>query len=174
MKVLDNKTNKQRQALRNGLKPVTAPINAPVKPTFKSASQQRTLADNNSQNQIISGYFVQDKSYKEMAISRLNTSICLLLAFLVSVCVVSYYFVTIGEIELNKIRKETLTLNYDNEEMQNKLDNMQSYFNVDETVSKTNILQRAKQVMELPAANLPSVNYENKKTDYSPSWSMGY
>lgn len=165
MKVSDtNKKNKQKQQVRTSLKPVTAPIHRP------------SLGNNpaREQSQIISGYFVQDKSYKEMAISRLNTSLCLILAFLVTVCIISYYFVTTGEIALNKIRKETLSLNYDNDEMQNQLDNLQSYYNVDKTVSKTNILGRAKQVMELSAANIPSVKYENKKNNYNPSWSMGY
>lgn len=169
MKLLNNgKKNKVKPQQRAGLKPVGA-----VTPP-NLGQRTPSFHPQNNQNQIISGYFVQDKSYKEMAISRLNTSICSLLALLVSVCVVSYYFVTIGEIELNKIRKETLALNYDNDEMQNKLDNLQSYYNVDKTVAKTNILGRAKQVMEIPAASLPNVNYEHKKDNYNPSWSMGY
>ena len=172
MKVSDSSKNKQKQHTRTPLKPV-APVTAPIHHrqssghTFKSRQSQ--------QNQIISGYFVHDKSYKERVISRLNTSLCMMLAFLVAVCIVSYYFVTTGEIALNKIRKETLALNYDNDEMQNKLDNLQSYYNVDKTVSKTNILGRAKQVMEIAAAaEVPSVKYQNKTRSYNPSWSMGY
>lgn len=176
MKILDsNKKNKQNQAAlhRNGLKsvPQKAPATAPARPQAPSF-RRRELGG--AQNQIISGYFVEDKSYKEMAISRVNTSLCLLLAFLVSICLVSYYFVTLGEIQLNKIQKETLALNYDNEEMQNKLDNLQSYYNVDKTVSKTNILGRAKQVVEFSAASVPDVNYKSAKTGHVPSWSMGY
>ncbi len=169
MSILDVNKNKQKTAPRNGLKSIPAPKKAPAThPSFRS----RNLP--NDQPQIISGYFIEDKSYKEMAISRVNTSLCLLLAFLVSICLVSYYFVIRSEIQLNKIQKETLALNYDNEEMQNKLDNLQSYYNVDKTVSKTNILGRAKQIMELPAANIPSVRYDDKEIKRNPSWSMGY
>lgn len=188
MRISDNKKNKQRyqeglqanSQQRHPLRPVSVPVkpqgqgarNQQQRPGFQAGSAQ--VLPNISQSQIISGYFIQDKSYKEMAISRVNTCICVLLAFLLSVCVTGYYFVTTNEIELNKIRKETLALNYDNEEMQANLDNLQSYFNVDKEVTKTKILQPAKRVMELPAVDLPSVSYKNKKADYNPTWSMGY
>jgi len=168
MKQLDtNRKNKNQTPPRLKAVEQKSPATMPARPSFK----RRELA---TQNQIISGYFVEDKTYKEMAISRVNTSLCLLLALLVSICLVSYYFVTLGEIQLNKIQKETLALNYDNEEMQNKLDNLQSYYNVDKTVSKTNILGRAKQVVEFSAASVPNVNYKREKTGHVPKWSMGY
>ena len=58
--------------------------------------------------------------------------------------------------------------------MQHKLDILQSFSNVDKQVTKTKILQTAKQVMELSAANLPNVKYENKNASPAPGWSMGY
>lgn len=125
-------------------------------------------------NQIISGYFVKEKSYKEIAIARVNTFLCMVLAFLVMVCLVSYYFVTMGEVTLNQIRKETLALNYENEDLQNKLDNLQSYSNVDSAVAKSNILQRATKVVELSAAEIPSVSFDNQEKSRKNAWSMGY
>ena len=99
---------------------------------------------------------------------------CALLGFLVMVCLVSYYFVTMGEVSLNQIRKETLALNYENEDLQNKLDNLQSYYNVDMAVAKSNILQRATKVVELSAAQIPNVNFENRDNNQKNAWSMGY
>lgn len=129
---------------------------------------------NAQQNQIISGYFIKEKSYKEMVIARINNFLCGVLTLLVLVCLVSYYYVINGEIQLNQIRKETLAINYENEDMQHKLDILQSFSNVDKQVTRTKILQTAKQVMELSAANLPNVKYENKNTSPAPGWSMGY
>ncbi len=129
---------------------------------------------NTQQNQIISGYFIKEKSYKEMVIARINNFLCGVLTLLVLVCLVSYYYVINGEITLNQIRKETLAINYENEDMQHKLDILQSFSNVDKQVTKTKILQTAKQVMELSAANLPNVKYENKNASPAPGWSMGY
>ena len=132
---------------------------------------QNTGSEN---NQIISGYFVKEKSYKEMVIARVNSFLCALLGFLVLVCLVRYYFVTMGEVKLNQIRKETLALNYENEDLQNKLDNLQSFYNVDMAVARSNMLQRATKVVELSAAKLPSVRFENQDSAQKKTWSMGY
>ena len=109
-----------------------------------------------------------------MVIARINNFLCGVLTLLVLVCLVSYYYVINGEIQLNQIRKETLAINYENEDMQHKLDILQSFSNVDKQVTRTKILQTAKQVMELSAANLPNVKYENKNASPAPGWSMGY
>ena len=148
----------------------------PIKENDKKDASKRLnkTSEQNQQNQIISGYFVKEKSYKEMVIARVNNFLCGVLALLVMVCLVSYYYVINGEIQLNKIRKETLAINYENEDMQHRLDILQSFSNVDRQVTKTKILQTAKQVMELSAANLPNVNYENKNISPVPGWSMGY
>lgn len=125
-------------------------------------------------NQVISGYFVKEKSYKEIIISRINAALCGVLGFLVLVCLVSYYFVVVSEIKLSKLSKETIALNYDNSDLQNKLDNLQSFSNVDMQVSKLNMLQRAKQVIELSAADLPDVNYDKKEHDSTINRYLGY
>ena len=91
-----------------------------------------------------------------------------------SVCLVCYYFVVTSEVKLNKIRKEALALSYENEDLQNKLDNLQSYYNIDKKISKSNVLQRATQVMELSAADIPKVRFENNEQSNSNAWSMGY
>lgn len=156
---------------------MNAGINSPKKEADNSPKKKPVFGKNNQnvqQNQIISGYFIKEKSYKEMVIARINNFLCGVLTLLVLVCLVSYYYVINGEITLNQIRKETLAINYENEDMQHKLDILQSFSNVDKQVTKTKILQTAKQVMELSAANLPNVKYENKNASPAPGWSMGY
>ncbi len=156
-----------------GKSPVTSPV-AGTAAGDKISSNKKQDSRNVQQNQIISGYFIKEKSYKEMVIARINNFLCGVLALLVMVCLVSYYYVINGEIQLNQIRKETLAINYENEDMQHKLDILQSFSNVDKQVARTKILQTAKQVMELSAANVPSIKYENKNTPPAPGWSMGY
>ena len=114
--------------------------------------------NNNEDSQIISGYFLQEVPYKEMIIARINGFLYFILGFLVLFCLVCYYFVSCKEVQLNQISRETLELNYENEDLQNKLDSLQSYYNIDKAVSQTNILERAKQVVEVNAATLPNVN----------------
>ncbi|MBQ8635304.1 hypothetical protein IJ425_04030 [bacterium] len=141
---------------------------------YKNDTTQKSIANNSSNasnpitqaehsSQIISGYFLNEKSYKEMIVQRVNNFLCAVLGFLVLFCVVCYYFVSCKEVQLNQISRETLELNYENDELQNKVDTLQSYYNIDKAVSKTNILERAKHVVEVDAIALPDVNF-NKKT----------
>ena len=69
---------------------------------------------------IIKGYFPQYKTYEEMAISKVNKSLCIVLGFFVLTSLVSYYIVTSKEMELNKLRKETIALNDENTDLQNR------------------------------------------------------
>ena len=115
-------------------------------------------ADN---NQIISGYFLNEKPYKEMIIQRVNNFLYAVLGVLVLSCLIGYYFVSCKEVQLKRISRETLELNYENEELQNKVDSLQSYYNIDKAVSKNNILERAKHVVEVNADDLPSLNFNN-------------
>ncbi len=120
-----------------------------------------------SGNQIISGYFLNEKPYKEMIISRVNNFLYGLLGFLVLFCLVCYYFVSCKEVQLNQISRATLELNYENEELQNKVDSLQSYYNIDKAVSKTNLLERAKHVVEVDAADLPNLNLNKKNKKHA-------
>ncbi len=162
-----NKNKKQNNNIK--LRKVTNKTNQ--KPNYSINLNNPSQKENN--NQIISGYFVKEKSYKEMAVARVNTFLCSVLGFLVLVCLVSYYFVTTSEVSLNQIRKETLALNYENEDLQNKLDNLQSYYNIDKAVTRSNMLQRATKVVEISAAQIPSVKFDDTDKKHK-AWSMGY
>lgn len=119
----------------------------------------------NKNNQIISGYFLNEKPYKELIIQRVNNFLYCVLGILVLFCFIGYYFVSCKEVQLNQISRETLELNYENDELQNKLDSLQSYYNIDKAVSKTNILERARHVVEIDAIDLPEykLSSTNKK-----------
>lgn len=126
---------------------------------------------------IIRGEFPQYKSHKELAIRRVNASMCGLLGILVLISLVSYYTLTSKEIKLNEIRKETQAINDENIDLQNKLDYLNSYYNVDKTMKNKNMLHRAQQVIEIPAANIPNGSEsarESKNAKTSFKWSLGY
>lgn len=127
-------------------------------------------------NPIIYGYFPH-KTYKEMAIARINRTLCIVLGFLIIVSLTSYFFVTSSEMFLNKIGRETTKLNSENVELQNRLDNLHSYNNVDQVVRKNNLLNTATQVIEIPAAVTVADNAKyspinNEQNSYK--WSVGY
>ena len=101
-------------------------------------------------NSIIEGYFPKENLVKDMAIKRVNKSLCIILSILIAVAVISYYFVISCEIKLNDLSRQTVILNNENEELQNKLDSLKSFNNVDKTLQQNNLLQRPGQVIETP------------------------
>ena len=99
-------------------------------------------------NSIIEGYFPKEKLVRDMAIKRVNKSLCVILSVLIAVVVISYYFVISCEMKLNDLSRQTIILNNENEELQNRLDSLKSFNNVDKTFQQNNMLQRAGQVIE--------------------------
>lgn len=114
-----------------------------VKKSFVDKSVQKLAV-----NSIIEGYFPKENLVRDMAIKRVNKSLCIILSILIMVVVVSYYFVISCEMKLNDLSRQTVILNNENEELQNKLDSLKSFSNVDKTLQKNNMLQRAGQVIE--------------------------
>ena len=109
-------------------------------------------------NSIIEGYFPKENLVKDMAIKRVNKSLCIILSILVAVVVISYYFVISCEIKLNELSRQTVILNNENEELQNKLDSLKSFNNVDKTLQQNNLLQRPGQVIETPEVQASNAN----------------
>ena len=138
-------------------------ISTENKITNNNTDKTSTNPINSAQGQIISGYFLNEVPYQQLIIQRVNNFLYCILMLLVVFCFVCYYFVSCKEVKLNQISRETLELNYENDELQNKLDTLQSYYNIDEAVSKANILERAKNVVEVSAVDLPDVNLNNNK-----------
>ena len=133
-----------------------------------------------AQNPIVKGYFPRYKSYKEMSIAKLNRFLGILLGLAISVSFISYYFVTANEVILDKVGREITEIRTQNLELQNKLDNLKSYYNVDKTVKQKNLLQKPQQVVEvssikvdetIPARNIKDVA---PKTNENFNWAVGF
>ncbi len=126
------------------------------------------------QETVIEVDFEQEDPEKTMAIRKLNSTLCVLLGLLIFVTTVSYYFATANEMALNNLTKETTVFNDENAELENQLDKLKSFNNVDKSMQKNNLLSKAKQVIEVQEVN--SANVANKKLDNQKvfNWSIGY
>lgn len=138
--------NKSRKGLDSFIKKLS-------KETTKEYEQEeKSFVDKSIQklavNSIIEGYFPKENFVRDMAIKRVNKTLCVILSLLIGIVVVSYYFVISCEMKLNDLSRQTVILNNDNEELQNKLDSLKSFNNVDKTLQQNNMLQRAGQVIE--------------------------
>lgn len=123
---------------------------------------------------VIEGYFHKESSVKEMAIRKVNSTLCTILGVFVTVAFVSYYFEMSNEITLNTLSRQVTTLNDENAELQNNLDRLKSFNNVDNKMVEYNLLQKAAKVIEVPAVT-STIAVEPKK-DFAPSvnWAVGY
>lgn len=128
--------------------------------TKEYEQEEKSFVDKSIQklavNSIIEGYFPKENFVRDMAIKRVNKTLCVILSLLIGVVVVSYYFVISCEMKLNNLSRETIVLNNDNEELQNKLDSLKSFNNVDKTLQQNNMLQRAGQVIETQEVTIDS------------------
>lgn len=123
---------------------------------------------------VIRGYFYKENLMKEMAIKKLNTMLCSLLLFSVVITFVGYYFEMSNEITLNTLSRQVTLLNDENSELQNKLDRLRSFNNIDTQMSQQNILQKAENVIEVPLVAVSSVPVKKSALTTSVDWSIGY
>lgn len=126
-------------------------------------------------NQIISGYFpTKSHNVRTTAVKKVNSTLCCLLLCTIFISVVSYYFVVSSEIRLNECTRKTALLNVENAELQNKLDKLKSFNNVDLTMQKNDLLHRPETVIEATEVSANAVE-KNRQHSVKPKiWSLGY
>lgn len=125
-------------------------------------------------NQVIEGYFQKEISQKAMAIRKVNKTLCGLLGVAVLVAFISYYFSMSNELTLNKLSRQISTLNEENAELQNQLDRLKSFNNVDSKMMQYNTLQKAAKVIEVQAVNSTVPIDKKPEKTASFNWAIGY
>lgn len=130
-----------------------------TKATFLDKSVQKLAV-----NSIIEGYFPKENVIREMAVKRINKMLCIMISLLIMVVIISYYFVLSCEIKLNDLSRQTVILNNENTDLQNQLDRLKSFSNVDKTFQQNNMLKRAGQVIETQAITIDSNENKSKPT----------
>ncbi len=123
---------------------------------------------------VIHGYFKRENLVKEMAIRKINKSLCYLLGMFIFVAFVSYYFSMSYELKLNSVSRQITTLNDENAELQYDLDKLQSFNNVDSKMLKGNVLRKAANVVEVAevTTEAPILKKQVKAAPFQ--WSVGY
>lgn len=136
--------------------------------------QENYQSNPQQDNSIIEGYFPKENIRKEMAIRKINTTLTIVLGMFLVITAVSYYFATANEMVLNNLNRQTTVLNDENSDLQNKLDKLKSFNNVDITIQKNNTLKKAQQVIEVPAVSLNTVTDRKINTQKPFTWAIGY
>lgn len=152
-----------------------SPVRVP-KIEYNSTSRRVVgYAQNTIENsQVIEGYFQKEVSQKAMAIKQVNKTLCGLLGIAICFAFVSYYFAMSDELQLNKLSRQITSLNDENSELQNHLDRLKSFNNVDDKMMQYNMLSKAEKVIEVPAVqSIEPVPVSSTKTA-SFNWAIGY
>ena len=164
----NNKTYRRREERSNVLDILIQKFAKESTAPYTTYPQRKSFVDKSVQNlvnnSIIEGYFPKENIVRQMAIKRVNKLLCVLISTLIAVVVVSYYFVLSCEIKLNELSRQTVTLNNENTDLQNQLDRLKSFSNVDKTFQQNNMLKRAGQVIETQAVMVDSSETMPKST----------
>lgn len=147
---------------------------ARVRKAESITTQQSGYVNNPIETQVIEGYFQKEISQKAMAIRKVNKTLCALLGVAVLFAFVSYYFAMSNELALNKLSRQITTLNDENAELQNNLDRLKSFNNVDSKMGQYSMLTKAEKVIEVQAVDsiAPIVSTPAKTASFD--WAVGY
>ena len=158
-----NNSPYKREEDRNVLNSIIRRFSSEPTSQYKRKTFLDRSVQNLAVNSIIEGYFPMENVVRQTAIKRINKTLCILIATLVAVVIVSYYFVLSCEIRLNDLSRQTVILNNENSDLQNQLDRLKSFNNVDKTFQQNNMLKRSGQVVETPAVTVDSTDVILKK-----------
>lgn len=142
--------------------------------TYNEFNELETYEFELPQDTVIEGVFKQEDNERQMAIRKLNFTLCIILAVFITVTTISYYFATATEMKLNDISRETTVFNDENAELENQLDKLKSFNNVDKSVSKNNMLTKAKQVIEVQEVNSTGTAKKSLDSQKIFDWAIGY
>ena len=123
-------------------------------------------------NSVVYGNFPK-YVYAKSPMEKVNKFLGTVLLMFVMLSLVSYYFVSDDEKNMNKIGREIIALTNENIELQNKLDNLHSFNKVDAFIKNNSTLNAAKNIIEIPAVNNIS-EYKAEPVNIRYNWSMGY
>ena len=169
LKSYSNNKSYKREAGKNTLTALMSRFSPEARANYVSyPNQRKTFLDKSVQNlavnSIIEGYFPKENVVREMAIKRVNKLLCVMICMLITVVIVSYYFVLTCEMKLNDLSRQTVILNNENTDLQNQLDKLKSFNNVDKTFQQNNMLKRAGQVIETQAITIDPTDTPIKKS----------
>ena len=124
-------------------------------------------------NPVIYGRFPKQTYRSSSVFAKINKLLSCVLLMLVVLSLVSYYFVSDSEKNMNKLSNEIVVLSNENLELQNRLDNLHSFNKIDAIIQHNTALDTAKKVIEVPSVSLiPISNIKPAPINYN--WSIGY
>jgi len=121
-----------------------------------------------SKKSVIKGDFSSYKiNYKELRIYKFNKFLAFCILALAVLSMASYMAVVSREIIVKDLHIKTNKIYYENTDLQNAVDNLKSFYAIDNKVSKINFLKKPDKVIEVKSArnNVVQKNKNKNKMD---------
>lgn len=98
--------------------------------------------------------------YRSLGVYKFNKFLAYCMLVLVIVLMGSYMAVVTREVVVKDIHTKTNKMYYENIDLQNRVDNLKSFYAIDNKVSKINFLKKADKVIEVKAVDsaIPKIN----------------
>jgi len=113
---------------------------------------------------VVKGKFPEKTAvYPKPAVLKVNIMLAFCLAVAVVLSMVSYLAVIAKENRIKDLHTSTNKINYENIELQNKVDYLKSFYTIDDKVQKIDFLKKADKVMEVSKKSRAPLYYENKE-----------
>lgn len=107
---------------------------------------------------------VQTNARKKLSpqerIAKLNFALLCLGGAITTLFIVLYSIVAVSETTLSNLHNDISDLNYENIELENKLENVKSYYSVDTKVSSNASFEKAKNVIEVNQIDAKTINHK--------------
>ncbi len=93
----------------------------------------------------------------------LNVVFVVLGAIVTCAFIAVYSLVAVSEAQLAQLHSEISDLNYDNIDLENKLENVKSYYSVDTKVSSNASFEKAKNVIEVEQVDAKTIQHQEPR-----------
>ncbi len=143
----------------------------------KSVRQRRYVDDSIKTGRVVEGAFYQARpiTIREMVTRKVNKSLSFCLLVTIVITFISYYIAMNYEAKLNRLDREIVRINTENQDLQSDLDKYKSFNNVDSRVGQLQLLQKADKVIEVTAMNSDEAPVEiSQKLSNTYNWTLGY
>lgn len=132
--------------------------------------QQKDRAETAPKKAVIGGKITPKLTVQEKpAILKTNVIIAFCLLTVVALSMISYMGVISKETKVKELHSVTNKVNYENIELQNKVDYLKSFYVLDNNVQKIDFLEKPEQVIEVkPNSKSPIIQQKKKKFDITP------
>ena len=123
---------------------------------------------------VVNGNFPTFENVKDLAVIKFNRLLGVFLAVSIFISMVSYSSVVAQEGKITDMHKNIIEKNYENIELQNQVDYLKSFYNIDRKVSGASSLQKPEKVLEVSDVNSAAVVNNVNQPELKIDSTIGY